>query len=73
MTAKIIDGKEIAKKIREELKAQVVELKEKYGIVPGLATVLVGDDPASHSYIGGKIKTCQAKTTAGPMSQAGSV
>jgi len=60
MTAKIIDGRQIAGEIREELKTQVVELKEKRGIIPGLATVLVGDDPASHSYVGGKIKTCQA-------------
>jgi len=60
MTAIIIDGKEIAREIREELKVQVSELKEKYNVVPGLATVLVGDDPASHSYVGGKIRTCQA-------------
>ena len=60
MTAIIINGKEIAREIREELKVQVSELKGKYNVVPGLATVLVGDDPASHSYVGGKIRTCQA-------------
>ena len=60
MTAKIIDGREIARSIREELKTQVTELKTKHNIVPGLATLLVGDDQASHSYVGGKIKTCEA-------------
>jgi len=60
MTALIISGTEIAKQIREELKTEVASLKEKHGIVPGLATVLVGDDPASHVYVGSKEKTCQA-------------
>jgi len=60
MTARIISGTQIAKEIKEELAKEVAELKEKYGITPGLATILVGDDPASHSYVGGKIKTCQS-------------
>jgi len=60
MTAQIISGSEIAKQIREELKHEIAELKEKHNIVPGLATVLVGDDPASQIYVGSKAKTCQA-------------
>ncbi len=56
MTAKIISGKEIAGNIREELKQEIAELKEKHDLVPGLATVLVGEDPASQSYVGGKEK-----------------
>ncbi len=58
MTAKIISGTEIAKQIREELKQEIAELKAKYNLVPGLATVLVGDDPASKVYVGGKEKAC---------------
>jgi methylenetetrahydrofolate dehydrogenase (NADP+) / methenyltetrahydrofolate cyclohydrolase len=58
MTAKIISGNEISKQIREEIKQEVAELKAKYGLVPGLATVLVGDDPASKVYVGGKEKAC---------------
>jgi len=52
----IIDGKKIAAEIKAELKAKVDELKAK-GASVGLATVLVGDDPASHIYVGNKIKT----------------
>ena len=55
MPAVIIDGKEISKKIREEVKQRAVVLREK-GIVPCLAVVLVGDDPASVSYVTGKEK-----------------
>ncbi len=47
MTAQIISGTEIAKQIREELKQEIAELKEKHNHVPGLVTVLVGADPAS--------------------------
>jgi methylenetetrahydrofolate dehydrogenase (NADP+)/methenyltetrahydrofolate cyclohydrolase len=53
MSASIISGKEIASTIRSELKERVSELKDK-GLTPGLATVLVGDDPASHVYVGMK-------------------
>jgi len=59
MAAKIIDGKSIAQEIREKIKKEVEELKEKYDIVPGLVTILVGDDPASISYVKGKQKTAQ--------------
>lgn len=57
MSARIINGNEIAAQIREELKKDVAEMKEKYGIVPGLVTILVGKNPASVSYVTGKQKT----------------
>jgi methylenetetrahydrofolate dehydrogenase (NADP+)/methenyltetrahydrofolate cyclohydrolase len=58
MAAKILDGKAIAQDIRAELKARVAELK-KQGIVPGLGVLLVGDDPASRSYVTAKEKACE--------------
>ncbi|MFH1639917.1 MAG: tetrahydrofolate dehydrogenase/cyclohydrolase catalytic domain-containing protein [Chloroflexota bacterium] len=60
MTAQIIDGSSISKQIREELKQKVVELKEKHNITPGLATILVGGDPASKIYIGQKEKAANS-------------
>ena len=57
MSAKIISGKEIAAQIREELKQEVAELKEKHNIVPGLVTILVGENPASVSYVTAKQRT----------------
>ena len=57
MPAQIISGTEIAKQIREELKQEIAELKEKHNLIPGLATVLVGEDPASQVYVGQKEKT----------------
>ena len=57
MTARIIDGKQVAADIRAELKDEVVRLKKR-GIVPGLGVVLVGDDPASESYVTGKERAC---------------
>lgn len=58
MSAKIIDGKQVAKDIRAELKAEIEELKTK-NIVPGLGVILVGEDPASKSYVTGKEKACE--------------
>jgi methylenetetrahydrofolate dehydrogenase (NADP+)/methenyltetrahydrofolate cyclohydrolase len=58
MTATIIDGKAIAAQVRAEVKDQVAELSSR-GVTPGLATVLVGDDPASHVYVRGKRKACE--------------
>jgi methylenetetrahydrofolate dehydrogenase (NADP+)/methenyltetrahydrofolate cyclohydrolase len=58
MTAEIISGTAISKQIREELKKEVAQLKEKHNIIPGLATVLVGEDPASQTYVGSKVRTC---------------
>lgn len=57
MSAKIIDGVAISKEIREEIKKEVQELKEKHGITPGLVTILVGENPASVSYVTAKQKT----------------
>ncbi len=53
----ILDGRATAAAIKEELREQVAELRAR-GIVPGLGTVLVGDDPASHSYVKGKHRDC---------------
>ncbi|MDF1577544.1 MAG: bifunctional methylenetetrahydrofolate dehydrogenase/methenyltetrahydrofolate cyclohydrolase FolD [Desulfobulbales bacterium] len=60
MSAKIISGVEIAKAIRKELKEEVEELKAKHDVVPGLVTILVGEDPASVSYVTAKSKTAHA-------------
>ena len=57
--AEIIDGKKISAEIREELKVKVLELQNKYGDVPGLAVVLVGDDPASAVYVRMKGTGCE--------------
>ena len=58
MTATILDGKALAATIKGQLAARVTALKAK-GIAPGLGTVLVGDDPGSHSYVAGKHRDCQ--------------
>jgi methylenetetrahydrofolate dehydrogenase (NADP+)/methenyltetrahydrofolate cyclohydrolase len=57
--AKIIDGKALASEIKEDLKLKVGRLKKEYGTVPGLAVVLVGDDPASSVYVRMKGKGCE--------------
>ena len=57
MTAKLINGNEIARQIREELKQETAILKEKYSMEPGLVTILVGQNPASVSYVTAKQKT----------------
>lgn len=59
MTAQIIDGKAIGAKVQEEVRQAVAEMKEKYNYTPGLATVLVGEDPASATYVGMKQRTCE--------------
>ena len=51
---KIINGKEISQSIRQDLKNKVEELSKKASRVPGLATILVGEDPASKVYVGSK-------------------
>ena len=58
MSAKIISGAEIAEQIRQELRKDIASLKEK-GVTPGLAVVLVGEDPASQSYVRMKGKACE--------------
>lgn len=58
MTAPIIiDGKEASARLKDGIAKAVADLKERHGITPGLATVLVGDDPASHVYVASKQKT----------------
>lgn len=58
MAAKIIDGKQVAADMQLELKKEVAELK-KQGIVPGLGVILVGEDPASQSYVTAKERACE--------------
>jgi methylenetetrahydrofolate dehydrogenase (NADP+)/methenyltetrahydrofolate cyclohydrolase len=60
MSAKIIDGKAFAAKMRETLIAETTRLKSEHNLVPGLATVLVGNDPASEVYVRNKGKTAEA-------------
>ncbi|MBF0143459.1 MAG: bifunctional methylenetetrahydrofolate dehydrogenase/methenyltetrahydrofolate cyclohydrolase FolD [Magnetococcales bacterium] len=55
---RIIDGKAIAAELREELRREVGELRSRHGLVPGLAVVLVGEDPASQVYVRGKERAC---------------
>ncbi|WP_047871510.1 bifunctional methylenetetrahydrofolate dehydrogenase/methenyltetrahydrofolate cyclohydrolase [Nocardiopsis sp. RV163] len=57
MSAIVLDGKAVAKSIREELAERVAKLHDR-GVAPGLGTVLVGDDPGSHSYVRGKHRDC---------------
>jgi len=59
MTAKIIDGKAIAKKLRAEYHERVDQLRQSYGVTPALAVILVGDNPASQSYVRNKIAGCR--------------
>jgi methylenetetrahydrofolate dehydrogenase (NADP+) / methenyltetrahydrofolate cyclohydrolase len=56
MPAKIIDGRAVAARVREQVARDVEELRERTGRAPGLATILVGDDPASTVYVSGKRK-----------------
>ncbi len=58
MAAKIIDGKQVAASIRQELKGRVADLQTRTGVTPGLAVILVGDNPASAVYVGSKIRAC---------------
>ncbi len=55
----LIDGKALANKIQEQVAQEVDDLKSKHNIVPGLAVILVGDDPASHAYVRMKSKACE--------------
>ena len=58
MSARIIDGKALSKQLREGFKARVATLVEQ-GVTPGLAVILVGDNPASRVYVGNKVKACE--------------
>src|SRR3954468_6503490 len=60
MPARILDGKELAKQIRSELTEEVIEFIQNNAVVPCLAAVLVGEDPASEVYVRNKRKACEA-------------
>jgi methylenetetrahydrofolate dehydrogenase (NADP+)/methenyltetrahydrofolate cyclohydrolase len=60
VSARIIDGKDAAARLKAAIAAAVAAMKARHGVVPGLATVLVGDDPASHVYVRSKQKTALA-------------
>ncbi len=55
----LIDGKSLANKIQTNVAAEVEQLKQEKNIVPGLAVILIGDDPASHAYVKMKAKACE--------------
>lgn len=59
MAAKIIDGKKIAGLTRADIAARVAQLEKEYGVKPGLAVIIVGDDPASQVYVRNKKKACE--------------
>jgi methylenetetrahydrofolate dehydrogenase (NADP+)/methenyltetrahydrofolate cyclohydrolase len=59
MTARIIDGKAVARKLRAEYAVRVARLKAEHGVQPGIAVVLVGDNPASQVYVRNKIAACR--------------
>jgi len=58
LTANILDGKALAEEIRGEVATGVAEMQQKHGVTPGLAAVLVGDDPASVIYVRNKRRAC---------------
>ncbi|HTH40375.1 MAG TPA: bifunctional methylenetetrahydrofolate dehydrogenase/methenyltetrahydrofolate cyclohydrolase FolD [Rhodocyclaceae bacterium] len=58
MTAQIIDGKALAKSLRVQFRERVTQLKTQ-GVIPGLAVILVGENPASKVYVGNKVKACE--------------
>ena len=59
MSAKIIDGKAIAAKIKDEQKQRILTLQQQHGVRPGLAVILVGNDPASQVYVRNKVTACK--------------
>ena len=61
----VLDGRATSATIREELREQVAAFRERTGVQPKLAAVLVGDDPASQVYVGNKAKACEAAGMAG--------
>lgn len=60
MSAHVLDGKAAAARVLARVAEKAASVKRHHGVAPGLATVLVGDDPASHVYVGQKIKKCEA-------------
>lgn len=59
-SAKVIDGKAVAKQIRDEITAEASRMKDAIGVVPGLAVILVGDRKDSATYVRNKKKSCQS-------------
>ncbi len=59
MSARIIDGKAVAQKLRLQYRTRIAELGERHAVQPGLAVILVGDNPASSMYVRNKIRACQ--------------
>jgi len=59
MTAQLIDGTAIAAAVRQEVAAEAARIKKEHDLTPGLATVLVGENPASKAYVGSKQKACE--------------
>ncbi|HDM77803.1 MAG TPA: bifunctional 5,10-methylene-tetrahydrofolate dehydrogenase/5,10-methylene-tetrahydrofolate cyclohydrolase, partial [Deltaproteobacteria bacterium] len=60
MTAKLIKGTEIREEILAEIREEVEKIKAEHGVVPGLVTILVGENPASVSYVTAKIRTAKS-------------
>ena len=59
MSAQLIDGKKVAARVRDEVVEAVTKMKEDHNYTPGLATVLVGEDPASATYVRSKQRMCE--------------
>jgi methylenetetrahydrofolate dehydrogenase (NADP+)/methenyltetrahydrofolate cyclohydrolase len=59
MSARVIDGTEVARAVRDRVRDEVRDFTAEHGAAPGLATVLVGDDPASHVYVRNKVRACR--------------
>src|ERR1700757_1699360 len=59
MAAMLLDGKKLAQTMQAEIAAGVADLVQKKGVRPGLAAVIVGDNPASQTYVRNKRKACQ--------------
>jgi methylenetetrahydrofolate dehydrogenase (NADP+) / methenyltetrahydrofolate cyclohydrolase len=55
---RIIDGRSVSEEIKSNLKSEVLDYKKRSGRVPHLAAILVGEDPASHAYVGNKVRSC---------------
>ncbi|MEY3090687.1 MAG: bifunctional methylenetetrahydrofolate dehydrogenase/methenyltetrahydrofolate cyclohydrolase FolD [Pseudomonadota bacterium] len=55
----LLDGKSLANKVQAHVTSEVSKLKQEKNIVPGLAVILIGDDPASHAYVNMKAKACE--------------
>ena len=60
LTARILEGKVFAQQIKEEAKQKADAIKAAYGVTPGLAVVIVGENPASQVYVRNKHKACEA-------------